>query len=203
LKLGVRTRTHVSVTGIDSHGVDITTAAGPDRIECGTVLWAAGVGASEWGKIIGLRTGATLDRQGRVMVEPDLSVKGHPEIFVIGDLSHLDGPDGKPLPGVAPTAMQQGRYVAKVLSGGKREPFHYFDKGTLAVIGRAAGVAWFGKFRFSGFLAWLSWLFIHLMYLVGFENRILVFLQWGFQYFTFHRGARLITGPGEGGLDKT
>jgi len=203
LKLGVRTRVHVSVTGIDAHGVDIQTANGPDRIDSGTVLWAAGVAASPWGKVLSERAGATLDRQGRVLVEPDLSIKGHPEILVVGDLSHLDGADGKPLPGVAPTAMQQGAYAARILTGAKREPFHYFDKGTLAVIGRAAGVAWFGKLRFSGFLAWLAWLFIHLMFLVGFENRVLVFLQWGFQYFTFHRGARLITGPGEGGLDKT
>ncbi len=201
LKLGVRTRTHVSVTGIDPAGVNIQTANGPDYIPCGTVLWAAGVAASEWGKILADRAGATLDRQGRVMVEPDLSIKGHPEIFIAGDLAHLDGPDGKPLPGVAPTAIQQGRYAARILMNAPRAPFHYLDKGSLAVIGRAAGVAWFGKLRFSGFLAWLSWLFVHLLFLVGFENRILVFLQWGFQYFTFHRGARLITGRGESGLD--
>jgi NADH dehydrogenase len=133
-----------------------------------------------------------------VMVNPDCSVPGHPEIFVIGDLAHLEQ-HGKPLPGVAQVAMQQGAYVAKLigerLRGGTLPPFHYFDKGSLAVIGRARAVAQIGPLHLSGLLAWLTWLFVHLMYLVEFSNRVLVFVHWGFLYITFNRGARLITGP--------
>ena len=132
------------------------------------------------------------------MVNPDCSVPGHPEIFVIGDLAHFEQ-DGKPLPGVAQVAMQQGAYVAKLiparLRGWTVPPFHYFDKGNLAVIGRASAVAQIGPLHMSGLLAWLTWLFVHLMYLVEFSNRVLVFVQWGFLYLTFNRGARLITGP--------
>jgi NADH dehydrogenase len=140
----------------------------------------------------------TLDRAGRVPVQPDLTVPGHPEIFVIGDLASCPGPDGKPLPGVAPVAMQQGRYVADLirrrLAGKDRPPFHYRDRGSLATIGRAAAVADLGWVHFSGFLAWLTWLFVHLLYLVGFQNRLLVLLQWGWSYFTRNRSARLVTG---------
>ena len=131
------------------------------------------------------------------MVTPDLTIEGHPEIFVIGDLAHV-ATDATPLPGVAPVAMQQGAYTAHAivarLRGGNLAAFHYHDKGNLAVIGRAAGVADFGTFGFHGVLAWLLWLFVHLMYLAGFQNRLLVFMRWGFQYLTFSRGSRLITG---------
>jgi NADH dehydrogenase len=197
IKLGVRPRTDVKVTGIDPEGVTLDTPQGPERIASRTVLWAAGVAASELGGVLARRAGAALDRQGRVTVGPDLAIPGRPEIFVIGDLAHVVQ-DGKPLPGVAPVAMQEGRYVADAiqerLGGRASKPFRYFNKGNLAVIGRAAGVADFGRFRFSGVVAWLLWLFVHLMYLVQFRNRLIVFIRWGFQYVTFDRGARLITG---------
>jgi NADH dehydrogenase len=190
IKLGVRPRTGVKVTAIDAEGV---TLNGTEHIEARTVLWAAGVAASDFGKALG----APLDRQGRVAVTPDLRVPGHPDIFVIGDLA-LVMQDGKPLPGVAPVAMQQGRYVARAigdrLGGRTPQPFRYHDKGSLAVIGRRSGVADFGRLRFHGVIAWLMWLFIHLMYLAQFRNRVIVFIRWGFQYVTFDRGARLITG---------
>lgn len=190
VKLGVQPRTGVRVTAIDEQGV---TLNGTERIESRTVLWAAGVTASAFGKVLG----APLDRQGRVTIGPDLTVPGHPEIFVIGDLA-LAVQDGKPLPGVAPVAMQQGRYAARAigerLRGRTPEPFRYHDKGSLAVIGRRAGVADFGRLRFHGAIAWLLWLFVHLMYLVQFRNRLIVFIRWGFQFLSFDRGARLITG---------
>jgi len=158
------------------------------------ILWAAGVAASPLGK----KLGAPIDRAGRVMVEPDLSVPGHPEVFVIGDLAALKDKNGKPLPGLAPVAMQEGDAVAKTISRDlkhkPRKPFHYFDKGTLATIGRAAGVAQFGKIHISGYFAWLSWLFIHIFFLIGFRNRLLVMIEWAWSYFTYQRGARLITG---------
>lgn len=201
--LGVQTKTRLKVTGIDENGVTLSGAGGTERIESRTVIWAAGVAPSGFGKILADRAGAKLDRQRRVMVAPDLTIEGHPEIFVIGDLAHV-ATDAAPLPGVAPVAMQQGTYAAHAiiarLRGGTVAPFHYFNKGNLAVIGRAAGVADFGKFGFHGVLAWLLWLFVHLMYLVGFQNRLLVFVRWGLQYLTFSRGSRLITGwplPGE------
>jgi NADH dehydrogenase len=202
LGLGVRARNNVRVTGIDENGVTIDCAGSKERIEAKTVVWAAGVTASPFGKIVADRTGAKLDRGGRVLVEPDLTVPGHPEIFVIGDLAAVSQ-DGKPVPGVAPVAMQEGRYVAKAirtrLDNATPAPFRYLDKGTLAVIGRAAAVASFfgGKLKISGFLAWLVWLFVHLMYIVEFESRLLVFIQWGFEYLTFNRGARLITGSAQ------
>jgi NADH dehydrogenase len=196
IKLGVMPRTNVKVTEIDDRGVTLQSG---ERIETRTVLWAAGVAPSEFGKALFEQASAPLDKQGRVMVEPDLTVPGHPEIFVIGDLAHLEQ-GGKPLPGVAPVAMQQGRYVARKILGTAGGVFHYHDKGSLAVIGRAAGVADLGRLKFGGMLAWLAWLFIHLMYLVQFRNRLIVFIRWGFQYVMFDRGARLITGesqPGE------
>ncbi len=196
IRLGVRTRTKALATDIDSTGVTIQVDGAEQRIPAHTVLWAAGVQASPLGAILKARAGATLDRSGRVMVEPDLSVAGHPEILVIGDMAHFDQ-DGKPLPGVAPVAMQQGSYAAKLikkrLRGDAIQPFHYFNKGNLATIGRRAAVADFGVVRFSGGLAWLTWLFVHLMYLVGFQNRILVLIKWVFDYVTRNRGARLIT----------
>jgi NADH:ubiquinone reductase (H+-translocating) len=155
------------------------------------------VQASPFGGTLQRRAGAQLDRAGRVVVNPDCSLPGHPEIFVIGDLGHLEQ-DGKQLPGVAQVAMQQGGYVAKLiekrLRGETVAPFRYFDKGNLAVIGRASAVAQIGPLHMSGLLAWLTWLFVHLMYLVEFSNRVLVFIHWGFLYLTFDRGARLITG---------
>ncbi|HTB15061.1 MAG TPA: NAD(P)/FAD-dependent oxidoreductase [Bryobacteraceae bacterium] len=192
IKLGVLPRTGVRVTCIDADGVTLETPSGPDRIEAKTVLWAAGVAPSDFGKILAKRAEAPLDKQGHVMVDPNLNIPGHPEIFVIGDLAVLEQ-DGKPLPGVAPVAMQQGKYAARKLLNKTTKPFHYFNKGSLAVIGRRAGVADFGFLRFHGAIAWLLWLFVHLMYLVQFRNRVIVFIRWGFQYLTFDRGARLIT----------
>ena len=197
IKLGVRSRNNVRVTGIDEEGVTLTMQQGTERIQAKTVIWAAGVRASQFGEVLQKRAGAQLDKGGHVAVEPDCSLPGHPEIFVIGDLGSLQQ-DGKPLPGVAQVAMQQGAYVAKAirkrLTSQTQKPFRYFDKGNLAVIGRASAVAQIGKLHMSGLLAWLVWLFVHLMYLVEFSNRVVVFIQWGFLYLTFNRGARLITG---------
>jgi NADH dehydrogenase len=196
-ELGVESRTGARVTGIDGEGVTIATAGGNQRIEARTVLWAAGVRASRMGKVLAERAGAALDRVGRVMVEPDLSIPGHPEIRVIGDLANFSHQTGKPLAGVAPVAMQQGRYVAQAvvakLRGKPMGPFHYFNKGNLATIGRNRAVADFGRVRVSGFLAWFIWVFVHLMYLVEFESRLLVFVEWVYNYVTRNRGARLIT----------
>lgn len=198
IRVGVQPRTGVFVTAIDEAGVTLrTTDGGTEHIGSRTVIWAAGVHASPFGQAIARRTGIALDKGGRVPVGPDCAIPGHPEIFIIGDLAHFDQV-GQALPGVSPVAMQQGRYVARAivkrLRGEPLKPFHYFNKGSLAVIGRAAAVADFGKLRFSGILAWLLWLFVHIMYLVEFSNRVLVFIHWGFLYLTFNRGARLITG---------
>jgi NADH:ubiquinone reductase (H+-translocating) len=167
------------------------------RIRSRTVLWAAGVKPSPLGAVLA-RAGVALDKAGRVIVEPDLSVPGHPEILVLGDLANFSHQGGKPLPGVAPVAIQQGEYAARLirkrLQGKSGEPFHYWDKGNLATIGRRSAVADFGFTRFSGPIAWLAWLFVHLMYLVGFENRVVVLIRWTYNYVTRNRGARLITG---------
>ena len=201
IRLGVRSRLGVRVVAVDEHGVVLQTHAGQERINSRTVLWAAGVTSSNFARRVAERTGAEIDRAGRILVAPDCTVPGHPEILVIGDIAHLKDENGKVLPGVAPTAMQQGRYAAQLiiarLRGETRGAFKYFNKGNLAVIGRASAVAEFGKFRFSGLFAWLLWLFVHLMYLVSFQNRLVVFIRWGFNYFTFNRGARLITGEAE------
>jgi len=189
IKLGVRPRNGVRVTAIDNHGVTLETPSGQDRIEARTVLWAAGVAPSDFGKVLAHRAGATLDKQWHVVVDAQLNIANHSEIFVIGDLALVE----PPLPGVAPVAMQQGKYAAARITGRTTKPFHYFNKGSLAVIGRRAGVADFGPVRFHGAIAWLLWLFIHLMFLVQFRNRVIVFIRWGFQYLTFDRGARLIT----------
>jgi NADH dehydrogenase len=197
IALGVRTRNNVRVTDIDIEGVKLHGPAGDERIDARTVLWAAGVSASPLGRKIAEKTGAPLDKQGRIIVEPDLSVPGHPEILIVGDLANFSQ-NGNPIPGVAPAAMQQGRYAGKLIGRRLRNeslpPFHYFDKGSLAVIGRAAAVAEIGGFKLHGFIAWLVWLFVHLMYIVQFQSRVLVFIHWGFEYLTFNRGARLITG---------
>lgn len=196
-RLGVTVRTNAMVTAVEPGTVTVKLASGDESIAARTVIWSAGVQASSLGRILQKRAGAQLDRPGRVTVNPDCSVPGHPEIFVIGDLAHHEE-NGKLLPGVAQVAMQQGGYVARLiqkrLQGETTAPFHYFDKGNLAVIGRARAVAQIGKLHLSGFVAWFIWLFVHLMYLVEFSNRVLVFVHWGFLYLTFNRGARLITG---------
>jgi NADH dehydrogenase len=187
------------VTNVDATGVDLRASDGSThRIAARTVLWAAGVRSSPLGRRVGEQAGAEMDRGGRVKVGPDLSVPGHPEIFIAGDLAHYVQ-DGQPLPGLAPVAIQQGRYVARVIARRLRGetapgPFRYFDKGTLATIGRDRAVGVIGKLHTQGFVAWIIWLFVHLMYLVGFQNRLLVLIQWAFYYFTFNRRARLITG---------
>ncbi|HUE50999.1 MAG TPA: NAD(P)/FAD-dependent oxidoreductase [Terriglobales bacterium] len=188
--LGVEVHTSAMVTGIEPAAV-ITSQT---RLPAAVILWAAGVAASPLGK----KLGAPVDRAGRVLVNPDLSLPGHPEVFVIGDLASLKDKNGNPLPGLAPVAMQQGKAtaenIARELQGNPRQDFHYLDKGSLATIGRAAAVAQFGKVHISGFLAWLSWLFVHIFFLIGFRNRIIVLIQWAWAYFTYERGARLITG---------
>lgn len=198
-RLGVQVRTKVRVVGIDGDGVSFEAADGTERLPAKTVLWAGGVTASAFGRSLARRMGAETDRGGRIKAQPNLTLPNHPEIYIIGDLALACRPDGRPLPGVAQVAMQQGAYaasaIAKRLEGaGDLPPFRYVDKGDMAVIGRAAAVANLFGFHVSGFIAWLIWLFIHLMYLVEFQSRILVFIQWGFQYLTFNRGARLITG---------
>jgi NADH dehydrogenase len=169
---------------------------GETRLPADVILWAAGVAASS----LGGKLGAPVDRAGRVLVQPDLSIPGHKEIFVIGDLAAAKGAPGKLVPGVAPAAIQEGQFVAKLIrrelrsNADPRPTFHYWDKGSLATIGRAAAVAEFGKIHISGYIAWLSWLFIHILFLIGFRNRLLVFIQWAWSYVTYERGARLITG---------
>lgn len=196
--LGVDVRTNSLVTDVNENGVTVKTNGGPEFIPAKTVVWAAGVKSSPLGAMLRDHTGCELDRIGRVVVNPDLSVPGHPEIFVIGDLAHCKNANGEPLPGVAPVAMQQGRYMANLLKkrlrGESGPPFHYKDHGMMAVIGRAAAVADLRVVKLTGFPAWLAWLLIHLINLVEYENRLLVLIQWGINYFTFNRGARLITG---------
>jgi len=162
---------------------------------------ATGVQASPLAQKLAEKTGVQTDRQGRLMVKPDLSIEGHPEIFFIGDMAHVPGKDGRPLPGLAPAATQQGRYVARLirkrLTGGhEARPFAYFDKGTLSVIGRHQAVADIGRWHLSGFLAWLLWLFVHLILLINFENRLIVLTRWAFQYFFFSRGGRQLSHEG-------
>ena len=200
--LGVQVRTGVKVTAIDEQGIALEGPAGTQRIATHTVLWAAGVAASPLGRMLAEKAGATDGSAwGRVMVNPDLTVPGHPEIFVIGDMAHLAGKDGNPLPGLAPVATQQGRYVARCIEKRLRGesppgPFSYFDKGTMAVIGRHAAVANIGRFRFGGITAWLMWLFIHLLLLINFESRLVVIVRWAFSYFTHSRGSRVLIATG-------
>lgn len=192
VRLGVDVRTNAMVTGIERGGVRV----GAMEIPAANVFWAAGVAASP----LGAKLGAATDRAGRVIVEPDCSIAGHPEVFVVGDLAlHKHG--GKPVPGVAQGGMQMGRHAAKMiasdLADNSRKPFRYFDKGSLATIGRATAVADLGRVKLFGFPAWLVWVFIHILYLIGFRNRVLVMLQWGWAWATYTRGIRLITGsPG-------
>jgi NADH dehydrogenase len=188
-EIGVDVRTGVRVTNIDGRGVWV----GDELIRTQSVLWTAGVRASG----LAARLGAPLDRAGRVVVGPDCTVPGHPRIFVVGDVARFDTPEG-PLPGVSPVAMQQGRYVARMIERDRRreprEPFRYHDKGSMATIGRSRAVAQIGRLRLSGLVAWLAWLFVHLFYLIDLRNRLSVFLDWCWSYLTFRHGARLITG---------
>ena len=197
-KLGVKTRLSTIVTAIDEDGVTVKSGDKEDRIPTKTVIWGAGVRATPLGKILGDLTGAAVDRGGRVAVEPDLSLHGHPEILVLGDIANFSHQGGKPLPGVAQVGIQMGVYAAKLVKARLNQktikPFRYWDKGNMATIGKAAAVAQIGKLHFGGLLAWLLWLFIHLMYLVGFQNRVVVLLEWFYSYLTMNRGARLITG---------
>ena len=191
--LGVDVSTSHIVTRVEPGAVWV----GDNRIPASVILWAAGVAASP----LGQKLGVPIDRAGRVIVQPDLSIPGHPEVFVIGDLASLQDEHGKMLPGVAPVAIQQGKWVARTIARDlehqPRRNFHYNDKGSLATIGRAAGVAQFPGFNLSGYFAWLAWLFVHIFFLIGFRNRLIVMIQWAWSYLTYERGARLITGSNE------
>jgi NADH dehydrogenase len=205
-RLGVVVRTGTKVTEIDDRGVTVEVASQPaERIPAKTVLWAAGVQASSFAAKVAAAAGAEPDRNGRIKVDPDLTIPGHPEIFVVGDAAiQPGGPKGGPVPGVAQGAIQPGKYVADVIKGrldgrgAEVKPFHYRNRGDVAVIGRAAGVTnipWLGPFgRQSGFLAWGLWLGIHIVYLIGFANRLVVLVRWGWSFLTHGRGSRLITG---------
>jgi NADH dehydrogenase len=187
------------VVGIDSEAVTVQAHGDSERIPARTVIWAAGVTASGMAAQLGELAGAELDRAGRVTVEPDLTLPGHPEVLALGDMVRVRSPDGAPVvyPGVAPVAMEQGRYAAKAvrtrLRGETIGPFRYRDKGNLATIGRARAVADLHAIRLSGFLAWMTWLVVHLWYLIGFQNRLLVFIRWSFSFFTRGRGTRIIS----------
>jgi len=198
-RLGVEVIKGVMVTSIDAGGVTFKRGDSSETLAAKTVLWAGGVMATPFGRRLAERTKSETDRSGRIKVNRDLTVPNSPDIFIIGDLAHALDEEGAPLPGVAQVAMQGGAYAAKVIRArlnGKKgmPPFHYFNKGEMAVIGRAAAVANIFGLHVSGLLAWLMWLFIHLIYIVEFQSRIQVFIQWGFEYLTFSRGARLITG---------
>lgn len=204
-KLGVTLLLNCRVTAIEEHAVTYScqpsgaTETVVTRLPASVVLWGAGVQASSLGKILAQKTGAELDRQGRIKVLSDCTITNHPEILVLGDLAHFTDKQGKPIPGVAPVAIQMGSYAAQLirkrLDNQASKPFQYFDKGSMATIGRGAAIAQMGKVALSGYLAWLAWLFIHLIYLVGFSNRLLVLIQWAWHYITKNREARLIT-PG-------
>jgi NADH:ubiquinone reductase (H+-translocating) len=198
--LGVEVQTNTAVTDVDDDGV---TLASGERILAHTVFWGAGNQASSLGK----QLGAPLDRAGRVLVGPDLSIPSNPRVFAVGDLAGVLSKDGKPVPGVAPAANQMGQHAAtgilRDLRGQPRVPFAYFNKGDLATIGRHRAVAAIGALKLQGYIAWLAWLFIHILYLVGFRNRLTVFVQWAYGYFTFQRGVRLITGTTAHRLLKT
>lgn len=204
-RLGVELHTQRTVKDVTPHQVTLAHAddeALTETIPTHTVIWAAGVQGSPLGKTLADAAGAALDRFGRVKVNPDLTLPGHPEIFVIGDLAHFSHQMGQPLPGVAQVAIQQGRYAARLIRArldgakatGDAQPFHYTDLGSMATIGRAAAVADLRFIRLAGFAGWLAWLFVHLMRLVYFQNRMLVLFQWAWNYFTRNRAARLITG---------
>ncbi len=189
-RLGVEVRTGVRVTGLSQGRVQM----GSEGLDADTIIWAAGVAASPLGKTLG----APVDRAGRVRVQPDLTISGRQDVFVIGDLAALDGPDGKPLPGVAQVAIQMGEHAARnierALEHRPYRAFVYRDLGNMATIGRASAVADFGRVRLTGWFAWLAWLFVHIMNLIGFRNRLVVFVQWAWAYFSYQRAVRLITG---------
>jgi NADH dehydrogenase len=197
-RLGVTVQTGSLVTDIRADRLVYRHRDAAQEMPARTVLWAAGVQASPLARVLEKQASAVLDRAGRLKVEANLTIPGHAEIFVIGDMAHCPGPAEIPLPGVAQVAIQQGRYVARVIrerfEGKPSPPFRYYDLGNMATIGRHAAVADFGWLRFSGYLAWLAWLFIHLINLIGFENRLLVLTQWAWYYLTRNRSARLITG---------
>ncbi|MBD1909163.1 MULTISPECIES: NAD(P)/FAD-dependent oxidoreductase [unclassified Leptolyngbya] len=195
--LGVTVQTQSLVTGITEDAVTVRQGEQTETIPTKTVLWAAGVRASGMGKVLAERAGATLDRVGRVIVNPDLSVPGQPDIFVVGDLANYAHQGDQPLPGIAPVAMQEGAYVAKLirrrLRGQEPLPFHYSNVGSLAVIGQNAAVVNLGWLKLSGFIAWLIWVFAHIYYLIEFDNKLIVMIQWFWNYFSRKGGSRLIT----------
>ncbi len=195
--LGVETLTQAKVIDITAEAVTYMRDGRTTVLPCRTVLWAAGVTASPLGKMLATDNPSVLDRFGRIEVEPDLTLPGHPEVIVVGDLASYKNQTGVPLPGLAPVAMQQGRYAARLierrLRGQSLRPFKYLDKGNLATIGRNAAVGAIGGLKLSGYVAWLTWLFVHLMYLVEFDNRLVVLVQWVWSYVTRNRGARLIS----------
>lgn len=195
-EIGVEVRTNSIVTEIDANSVKI----GDERIATRTVFWAAGNEASPLGRMLGVPT----DHAGKVLVQGDLSIPGHQEVFVVGDLAHCVRADGRPVPGVCPAANQEGAVAAKniihLLRRQPTRPFKYFNKGDLAVIGRSRAIADFGKLHLSGLVAWVLWLFVHIMYLVGFRNRVIVFIEWAYNYFTYQRGVRVITNSEREGL---
>lgn len=197
-RLRVEVRTQTQVVAIDSEGATLKHADTTEKIAARTILWSAGVAASPLAKLLAEASGAQLDRGGRVAVGPDLALPGHPEVFVIGDMARCEGADGKPLPGLAPVAIQQGQYAARLIVARLQQKslpaFQYKDYGTMATIGRMKAVVDLRGWRFSGVLAWLLWLFIHLMQIVQFQNRLLVLVQWAWHYTTRNRAARLITG---------
>jgi NADH dehydrogenase len=193
-QMGVEVRTNAMVTKIEQGMVTVGQGEKQEKISAAVVLWGAGVSASPLGKMLDAPT----DRAGRVLISPDLTVPGHPEIFVIGDLAAAKMPDGSFVHGVAPAAIQMGKFAARQLKrslkGKPRQDFHYLDKGSLATIGRSKAVAHLRKLHFGGFLAWLAWLSIHVLFLIGFRNRLLVVMEWAWAYITYNQGARLITG---------
>ncbi len=198
-KLGVQVKTGAMVKDIDREGVTFDGPNGQERLDARTVIWAGGVTVPAFARVLAKRMNAETDKSGRIKVSSDLSVPNHPDIYVIGDLALVAGPGGEPLPGVAQVAMQQGTYAGNAIGNkirGKKAPppFKYFDKGNLAVIGRAAAVADVFGLHLSGLPAWLIWALIHLMYIVQFQSRVVVFIKWAIQDLTFNRGARLITG---------
>ena len=203
--LGVTPLVGRAVVGIDEDSVTVAGALGEEseRFPARTVVWAAGVVASDIASALAAQSGAALDRAGRVAVGPDLTLPGHPEVIALGDMVQVHDAEARPLqlPGLAPVAMQQGRYAARAigtrLRGEEPPPFRYVDKGNLATIGRAKAVADIKGLQLSGFIAWLTWLFVHLFYLLGLQNRLLVFIRWTFSFVTRGRGARIITGPPE------
>ncbi|MFG0294765.1 MAG: NAD(P)/FAD-dependent oxidoreductase [Maioricimonas sp. JB045] len=201
-RLGVHVRTHTKVVDVQDDHVVLESNSDRETLATRTVLWTAGVAASPLGRRLADATDATTDRIGRVQVEPNLTLPGHPDLFVIGDLAHCPDENGRPLPGLAPVAIQQGAYAAKVIAGRLENspappPFSDRDRGSMAVIGRYAAIARIGKMELSGLVAWLMWLMLHLMEITLFQNRLLVLIQWGWAYLFRSRVARLITGPVE------